>query len=289
MEEKTIKSLSRQNSQSRAFTLIELLVVIAIIIILAAILFPVFASAKMAAFKTVDLSNVKQIALGQALYIDDSDDRYMFFPQEAPTTQNGELGPFWTDRQANYVKSQEIYSAPVNKDPVYGFNGYFTPGTNTYGLIPKYRVTYAMNPALSKAWSNPAFGSAAQTSSVEDPANVTTIGPSLNSWTFMTCIEQPAGSGIMHYAWMFSESEAGWGFELFGNKNERGGFDGGVNFSYMDLHAKFSRTVNEGTHPGDLYPYKGRDLFRGRFTNAIARERVSTNGTCPASRAANSY
>ena len=45
----------------RAFTLIELLVVIAIIAILAAILFPVFAQAKAAAKKAVDLSNQKQI------------------------------------------------------------------------------------------------------------------------------------------------------------------------------------------------------------------------------------
>ena len=50
-----------------AFTLIELLVVIAIIAILAAILFPVFAQAKVAAKKTVDLSNVKQLALGVAM------------------------------------------------------------------------------------------------------------------------------------------------------------------------------------------------------------------------------
>ncbi len=279
----------RQKNQSHAFTLIELLVVIAIIVILAAILFPVFASAKMSAFKTVDLSNVKQIALGQALYINDADDRYMFFPQGTSNYQNGELGQFWTDRQLPYIKSEKIYSAPVNKDPIYGSNSYIPPGEYTFGLIPRYRVTYAMNPALSKAWTNPSFPSAAHISSVEDPSRVTTIGPSLNSWTFMTCVEDPAGSGIMHYAWMFSETDAGWGFELFGGKNERGGFDGGVNFSFLDLHAKFQRTVNVGTHPGDKYPYKGRDFFRGRFTNAIARENVSTDGTCPANRAANSY
>jgi len=44
----------------RAFTLIELLVVIAIIAILAAILFPVFAQAKLAAKATSDLSNIKR-------------------------------------------------------------------------------------------------------------------------------------------------------------------------------------------------------------------------------------
>ena len=55
----------------RAFTLIELLVVIAIIAILAAILFPVFAQAKAAAKKTQEISNAKQLALGQMMYIGD--------------------------------------------------------------------------------------------------------------------------------------------------------------------------------------------------------------------------
>jgi type II secretory pathway pseudopilin PulG len=51
--------------------------VIAIIAILAAILFPVFAQAKVAAKKTQDLSNVKQIALATAMYSVDYDD---YFP-----------------------------------------------------------------------------------------------------------------------------------------------------------------------------------------------------------------
>ncbi len=66
----------------RAFTLIELLVVIAIIAILAAILFPVFAQAKVAAQKTADLSNQKQHATATFLYAGDFDDT--FFPEAGP-------------------------------------------------------------------------------------------------------------------------------------------------------------------------------------------------------------
>ena len=49
-------------SARRGLTVVELLVVIAIIAILAAILFPVFAQAKLAAKKTAALSNTKNIA-----------------------------------------------------------------------------------------------------------------------------------------------------------------------------------------------------------------------------------
>lgn len=61
-------------TRRRAFTLIELLVVIAIIAILAAILFPVFAQAKLAAKKTVAISNVKQILTSSMIYQGDFDD-----------------------------------------------------------------------------------------------------------------------------------------------------------------------------------------------------------------------
>ncbi len=60
----------------RAFTLIELLVVIAIIAILAAILFPVFAQAKLAAKKTMCLSNFRQIDTAMIMYSGDNDGRY---------------------------------------------------------------------------------------------------------------------------------------------------------------------------------------------------------------------
>ena len=62
------------NVTRKAFTLIELLVVIAIIAILAAILFPVFAQAKLQAKKISDLSNIKQQGLGTLMYTNDADD-----------------------------------------------------------------------------------------------------------------------------------------------------------------------------------------------------------------------
>jgi len=75
----------------RAFTLIELLVVIAIIAILAAILFPVFAQAKVAAKKTTVLSNAKQLGMAQMMYAADYDD---LFSPVAEYTPNWEMRSF---------------------------------------------------------------------------------------------------------------------------------------------------------------------------------------------------
>src|SRR4051812_6947768 len=80
-------SLHRRN----AFTLIELLVVIAIIAILAAILFPVFAQAKMAAKKTAAISNVKQNAMAVIMYQADNEDAYPMIAYMA--NGNGIVGP----------------------------------------------------------------------------------------------------------------------------------------------------------------------------------------------------
>jgi len=52
----------------KGFTLIELLVVIAIIAILSAIIFPVFARAKISAYKSADMSNMNAIRTAMQLY-----------------------------------------------------------------------------------------------------------------------------------------------------------------------------------------------------------------------------
>jgi prepilin-type N-terminal cleavage/methylation domain-containing protein/prepilin-type processing-associated H-X9-DG protein len=108
-----------------AFTLIELLVVIAIIAILAAILFPVFAQAKLAAKKTVDLSNMKQQALALIMYAGDYDDTT---PQTSYEFKKGALGNpinptgkyqvHFTYLLYPYIKSYPLFIAPGDPNPV---------------------------------------------------------------------------------------------------------------------------------------------------------------------------
>jgi len=100
----------------KAFTLIELLVVIAIIAILAAILFPVFAQAKVAAKKTVSLSNQKQINLAIIMYAGDADDHY---PHNDGCTLNDSMLPAYNVQ-------------PAGTDPTPWCNGSMSPGAYAF-------------------------------------------------------------------------------------------------------------------------------------------------------------
>lgn len=93
-----------------AFTLIELLVVIAIISILAAILFPVFAQAKVAAHRTACTSNMRQIGLGLTMYADSWEGRF-------PTSSHSslEFEGSWIFQLQPYIgKTDEIRICPAD-------------------------------------------------------------------------------------------------------------------------------------------------------------------------------
>lgn len=94
----------------RGFTLIELLVVIAIIAILAAILFPVFARAREKARQASCQSNLKQIALGFLMYVNDADEK---LPVWAPWCWGyaGRGRPWWAQIEP-YIKNKQIFACP---------------------------------------------------------------------------------------------------------------------------------------------------------------------------------
>lgn len=144
----------------RAFTLIELLVVIAIIAILAAILFPVFAQAKLAAKKTADLSNQKQLGLGAMMYCADADD---YFPRGdyrlttrqswAPVTWRELIGPYIKNgiSMYGYLSTDNVTPSPLAD------KGIWIPPTvpdtmrNTYGA--HFGLFPSTQAAVDNKWS----------------------------------------------------------------------------------------------------------------------------------------
>lgn len=167
----------------KAFTLIELLVVIAIIAILAAILFPVFAQAKLAAKKTAGLSQCKQIGLATQIYLADFDDtlpgyRWSVTNAEAP------INPTYLKLQAAgdpraatmasqgattihaaffnqiiqpYTKNDELFKAPAGKDAWANFQdkGTWDVGFHSYGGQNSYGLNnYLMAANKGRAMSS---------------------------------------------------------------------------------------------------------------------------------------
>jgi prepilin-type N-terminal cleavage/methylation domain-containing protein len=171
----------------KAFTLIELLVVIAIIAILAAILFPVFAQAKAAAKKASSISNSKQIALAELMYMGDYDDTYVvevaWDPNGAPVFLGGVPYQPWTWLVLPYQKNGAIDQdpqAPPNEPwpsswgtllpqilhPQYGYSYVFLSplmgGTPTTSLFQPTNSTAVEKPAETVMFSNK-FSSAEDT------------------------------------------------------------------------------------------------------------------------------
>lgn len=105
---------TRSRTGLRGFTLIELLVVIAIIAILAAILFPVFATAREKARGTSCLSNMKQICTAVQMYAQDYDEmlhriRNWNFPYD-PVTNKWAWGA--QDMLNPYIKNEQMWKCP---------------------------------------------------------------------------------------------------------------------------------------------------------------------------------
>lgn len=150
----------------KGFALIELLVVIAIIAILAAILFPVFASAKVAAKQTQSISNLKQINLAWIMYSGDFDDMMMVPRSQLSTTKFSYWWASYDEVTRNQVEEEGLLfpytkGKGIQADPLFPNRLRVATGLTGYG----YNYRYLGN------------GRTSQTSAT-DPANTVSFASS---------------------------------------------------------------------------------------------------------------
>lgn len=130
---------TRRNS---AFTLIEMVVVIGIIMLLAAILFPVFAQVQEKGRATSCTSNLKQLGVGIQLYNQDFDHRTM------PNAQTWKLCP--RNLLTPYLKSRQVWICPSETNTnVFLHSNTAADATLIAGDDPPY-VSYQLN----NQWAN---------------------------------------------------------------------------------------------------------------------------------------
>ncbi|MCC6403753.1 MAG: prepilin-type N-terminal cleavage/methylation domain-containing protein [Fimbriimonadaceae bacterium] len=230
------------------FTLIELLVVIAIIAILAAILFPVFAQAKLAAKKAVALNNIKQLALAHQMYQGDNDDYYVPRVRAGYGPSQGGGDPYenmtWDLLIQPYTKNYQIIVSTEDPKPKYA-----TPFGNV-----RRGFAVAGNVHTAWQWRNgykgkfaTAWKGALSTSSIPSPASTVSMGEqrmpllSGNPWT--------SGDwyiGVYIENTRRDDLPAGDPRAPYGNISNV--YSGGSVWSFADGHVKFQKVSG---HAGD--------------------------------------
>ena len=206
--------------RTKGFTLIELLVVIAIIAILAAILFPVFAKAREKARQTACLSNLRQLATGMLMYIEDWNGTF-------PLGRFKGKSILWASMIFPYVKNEEIYACPANPDSV-------KRSKDTVYRIP---CSYAANRELCHCWQD--GYEPVKLGVARNPAQTGLIGELVNCpWLDLA----------LHH-------KTSWPQSLI-ERRVWAGHNVGYNIAFVDGHAKWMQPT-ASVYPYNVWDNKG--------------------------------
>jgi prepilin-type N-terminal cleavage/methylation domain-containing protein/prepilin-type processing-associated H-X9-DG protein len=170
-----MRAAKRGEPLTRGFTLVELLVVIALMVILAALIFPVFAQARESARKTRCISNLRQLSQAMMLYVQDYDET---FPRDVTRCSDGPTqdpcsrwnpGRRIEARLSPYVRNSEVFGCPS-------------------ATTPLVRWDPARAVCTWDDWGYPDFLCVPQ-----DPKHGKALGYGWNQWVFQRCLDSPGG------------------------------------------------------------------------------------------------
>lgn len=252
----------------KAFTLIELLIVIAIITVIAALLFPVFASIRERGRRTQCLSNERQVGMAMMQYANDNDET---FPFNSLTPISG-IG--WAGSCLLYTKDVAILSCPSDSQ-----NGKDDP----YNKI----VSYAINSNLGGYHIHPNYPKSPQTTTIFAQSLAALFSPANTVLTFEVSdclvnftavpaeVSSPAGNGVgSAYPYssggQFLVDDVGYVLYATGDIGDRvlnGGtksiprHNKGTNYLSCDGHVKWftPSTVSSGTSASGSTCLQGTD------------------------------
>jgi prepilin-type N-terminal cleavage/methylation domain-containing protein/prepilin-type processing-associated H-X9-DG protein len=219
-----------RTGQSRGqwgFTLIELLVTIAIIVILAAILFPVFARARENARRASCMSNMKQLAMACMMYSQDYDGRlgwsnddptyagYSHWTQYLPYAANSGSLVFYCPSSGSKFAGKAFTHSTLSTDYDIYHSDYGFPRNEPSYIANPYSISAVMNSNVPP-YPETAFPDLSRTCLLGEAA----VQPSLGRGTdYFTAFGQYGGS-------------------TYQNLQESRHF-GGSNYAYMDGHVKW--------------------------------------------------
>lgn len=214
-------------SSPRAFTLIELLVVIAIIAILAAMLLPALARAKLKATEATCLSNEKQMGVAFTMYVSDNNN-LLIAASPAPTGFKN-AGGYW------YLDSASPASWTSQAAALVNVQGHF----RTNNLLFTYAPSVGVNHCPGDVRFNNPLGSGNSVSWAYDSYAVTenvSGGSTTGGDIFTKYSDIRRVSDCM----IFVEQADSRGYNA---GNFAGGINGGGGFDYVDLFGTYHGNV----------------------------------------------